>query len=121
MVIVDVTPVAVGTGPTVSVEPSVVIVVGPVMIEPPDGIVSITVCPSGSVSVSIVGVVTGVLMGPTVMVEPPEVMTVDPVIVDPGGKVNVTVDPSGWVTVCVTEPPGGFCELTGPTVIVEPP
>jgi hypothetical protein len=59
VVMVDVT---VGTGPTVSVEPSVVIVSTPVMTGEPEGMVKIIVEPSGSVSVSTVTVWIGVMV-----------------------------------------------------------
>ena len=60
----------VGTGPTVSVEPSVVIVSTPVMTGEPGGMVKIIVEPSGSVSVSTVPVWIGVrvIVTPSVVI-----------------------------------------------------
>ena len=82
VVIVDVissTPfedVEVGAGPTVRVDPSVVIVVSPVIADDPKGIVKTIVEPSGSVRVSSVAVGRGVI----VSVLPSVVMVRTPVV-----------------------------------------
>jgi hypothetical protein len=94
-------PVDVATGARVSVDPSVKIVVAPV-IDDPDGRVKVTEDPSGSVSVSTrepSGDAVSDDAGPSVKVVPSVVSVVRPVIVEPDSKVNVVDEPSGSVRV----------------------
>ena len=110
----------VGAGPTVSVEPSVVIVCSPVIVEP-EGSVRVIDEPSGSVSVSTFDPALEVGSGPTVSVEPSVVIVSSPVIDEPEGRVRIIVEPSGSVRVSTTfDEPDELVVGTGPTVRVEP-
>ena len=99
----EVEPEAVGTGPTVSVKPSVVMVCKPVMVVV-KGNVRTTVDPSGSVSVSTCDVELGdVDTGSNVNVEPPVVTVWSTVVDEPEGKVRVIDDPLKFVRVSTPE------------------
>lgn len=91
----------VGTGPTVIVEPSVVMVTTPVRRDEPGGIVMRIVDPSGSVNVSTVGVA----VGPMVIVTPSVVIVSMTV-----GAGNVPLAPPGGTE---TEAPAGHHDGAG--------